>query len=188
MIEFVQCSSHNFISNVRSGAVHEHSYIGSDNVFKMLSTNMYNNVDLARKREQQIDTLKVFNENVTEIHFDKEYCVEFPTNAGSLKLIIELNPKFPLEKPRMKVYPRIIHKWVDINGEIVLAPGLTNYTIHSDLGRVVQVIRREFELDQSLIQANESNSFPANVANISIDNACTSLRYRIFRSCEININ
>lgn len=30
------------------------------------------------------------------------------------------------------------------------------FTIHSDLGRVVQVIRREFELDQSLTLANGS--------------------------------
>lgn len=28
----------------------------------MLTANMYNNLELARKREQQIDTLKVFNE------------------------------------------------------------------------------------------------------------------------------
>lgn len=28
----------------------------------MLSTSVYNNLDLVRKREQQIDTLKVFNE------------------------------------------------------------------------------------------------------------------------------
>lgn len=30
------------------------------------------------------------------------------------------------------------------------------FTIHSDLGRVVQVIRREFELDQSLTLVNGS--------------------------------
>lgn len=71
--------------------------------------------------------------SVTEIHFDKEYCVEFPTNAGNLKLIIELNSKFPLEKPRMKVHPIIIHKWVDINGEIVLAPGLTNVNMFLEI-------------------------------------------------------
>jgi len=29
----------------------------------------------------------------------------------------------------MKVYPRIAHKWVDINGQIVLAPGLINVSI-----------------------------------------------------------
>jgi len=141
----------------------------------MLSTNMYNNIDLARKREQQIDTLKVFNENVTEINFDKEYSVECPTKAGNLSLIIDLGPTFPLEKPIMKVYPKIIHKWVDTNGQIVLAPGLMNFTIHSDLGRVVQVIRREFELDQSLILANDSNSFSVNVTTGSINNTTTSL-------------
>ncbi|KAL5236433.1 hypothetical protein ACI65C_003843 [Semiaphis heraclei] len=143
----------------------------------MLSTNLYNNIDLARKREQQIDTLKVFNENVTEISFDKEYTVEFPTKAGNLSLFIYLGLKFPFEKPTMKIYPRITHKWVDTTGEIVLAPGLTNYTIHSDLGRVVQIIRREFELDQSLTLANGDNDdgFSGNIAIGSVKNAITSL-------------
>lgn len=143
----------------------------------MLSTNLFNNIDLSRKREQQIDTLKVFNENVTEIIFDKEYSVEFPTKAGNLSLVIELGSKFPFEKPTMKICPRITHKWVETTGEIVLAPGLMNYTIHSDLGRVVQVIRREFELDQSLTLANggNNNGFSGNIAIGSAKNAITSL-------------
>ncbi|XP_050429020.1 vacuolar protein sorting-associated protein 37A [Adelges cooleyi] len=123
----------------------------------MLSSNMYNNLNLDRKREQQIDTLSVFNENVTEINPGKEYCVEFHTKVGKLKFIIQLSTEFPLEKPRIIVSPCITHQWVNNSGEIVRAPGLLNYTIHSDLGRVVQVIRREFELDQSLVLANNSN-------------------------------
>lgn len=67
--------------------------------------------------------------SVTEISFDKEYSVEFPTKAGNLSLIVDLSPKFPLEKPRMKVCPRITHKWVDSTGQIVLAPGLINVRI-----------------------------------------------------------
>ncbi|VVC33663.1 Hypothetical protein CINCED_3A021919 [Cinara cedri] len=110
-----------------------------------------------------------------KIIFDEEYNVEFPTKVGSLKLIVHLGPKFPLEKPTITVSPRIIHKWVDAAGLIVLAPGLTNYTIHSDLGRVVQVIRREFELDHSLILVDSSDSFSGNVATSSINNVITSL-------------
>jgi len=64
--------------------------------------------------------------SVTEISFNKEYTVEFPTKAGHLSLVIYLGPKFPFEKPTMKICPRIIHKWVDTTGEIVLAPGLMN--------------------------------------------------------------
>ncbi|CAH1738271.1 vacuolar protein sorting-associated protein 37A [Aphis gossypii] len=142
----------------------------------MISTNLYKNIDLSRKREQQIDTLKVFNENVTEISFNKEYSVEFPTKAGNLSLFIELGPEFPFEKPTMKICPRITHKWVDASGQIVLAPGLMNYTIHSDLGRVVQVIRREFELDQSLTLANSgSDGFSGNINIGCLKNAITSL-------------
>lgn len=64
--------------------------------------------------------------SVTEISFDEEYSVEFPTKVGSLSMIIHLGPKFPLEKPIVKVHPRINHKWVDSAGQIVLAPGLIN--------------------------------------------------------------
>ncbi|XP_050534924.1 vacuolar protein sorting-associated protein 37A isoform X2 [Daktulosphaira vitifoliae] len=115
----------------------------------MLSPNPY--CPLSSKREKQIDTLKVFNENVTEINPGKEYSVEFNTKAGKLRFLIELSADFPLNKPEITVSPCIIHKWVDNSGKI--------YSIHSDLGRVVQVIRREFELDQSLELANNTNSF-----------------------------
>lgn len=67
-----------------------------------------------------------FSVSVTEISFDKEYSVEFPTKVGNMCLIVELGPEFPIEKPRMKVCPRVAHKWVDATGEVVLAPGLNN--------------------------------------------------------------
>lgn len=41
-------------------------------------------------------------------------------------MIIDLGPTFPLEKPIVKVYPRINHKWVDSTGQIIRAPGLIN--------------------------------------------------------------
>lgn len=64
--------------------------------------------------------------SVTEISFNKEYSVEFPTKVGSMSLIVELGSEFPIEKPRMKVHPRVAHKWIDATGEVVLAPGLNN--------------------------------------------------------------
>lgn len=69
--------------------------------------------------------------SVTEISFDKEYTVEFPTKVGNLSLIIDLDHKFPLEKPKIKVCPRVNHKWVDNTGQI-LAPGLINVRIFNN--------------------------------------------------------
>ncbi|XP_075211374.1 vacuolar protein sorting 37A [Lycorma delicatula] len=97
-------------------------------------------------RKRQIDTLKIFNANVSEIQEDVEYKVEFLSGGKPFALIIKLCPEFPLEKPVLKIAPPVSHQWVSESGEITSAPGLLNFTVYSDLGRVVQAIVREFEL------------------------------------------
>uniref|UniRef100_A0A1B6C8J3 VPS37 C-terminal domain-containing protein n=2 Tax=Clastoptera arizonana TaxID=38151 RepID=A0A1B6C8J3_9HEMI len=115
-------------------------------VVKMLSNFYTSNDSLAIKRKKQIDTLKVFNANVSEITEDSEYKVEFESGTNQLSLIIILKPEFPMEKPILKVVPLIKHHWIGEGGDITGAPGLLNFTEHSDLGRVVRAIVREFEL------------------------------------------
>ncbi|KRT85720.1 hypothetical protein AMK59_1147 [Oryctes borbonicus] len=96
-------------------------------------------------RKRQIDTLKVFNDNVTEIKEGSEYQVQFCAGGHNLTVIVNLTKDFPNEKPIIKVSPLIIHPWVNNEGEVISAPGLLNFTVYSDLGRVVQAIIREFE-------------------------------------------
>lgn len=100
----------------------------------------------AARFKHQIDTLKIFNDNVTEVVKDEEYKVDFDTGGRTVSLVVKLGPDFPVEKPSLFIYPPVRHPWVSPTGEIVSAPGLLSYTIHSDLGRVVQAIIREFEL------------------------------------------
>ncbi|GJQ70224.1 putative modifier of rudimentary (Mod(r)) protein [Trypoxylus dichotomus] len=95
-------------------------------------------------RKRQIDTLKVFNDNVTEITEGSEYQVQFCAGGHNLILIVNLTKDFPNEKPIIKISPLIIHPWVNNEGEVISAPGLLNFTAYSDLGRVVQAIIREF--------------------------------------------
>uniref|UniRef100_A0A1B6LMU0 VPS37 C-terminal domain-containing protein n=1 Tax=Graphocephala atropunctata TaxID=36148 RepID=A0A1B6LMU0_9HEMI len=102
--------------------------------------------NLVAKRRKQIDTLKIFNANVFEVKDDSEYRVEFNSGNNRLSLLVVLGPKFPMEKPILKIVPSVQHPWVGENGEITGAPGLLNFTVHSDLGRVVQAIVRELEL------------------------------------------
>lgn len=99
----------------------------------------------ATKRKRQIDTLKVFNDNVTEVQEDVEYKVNFSAGGKIMAIIATLPPDFPHENPILKVYPPVNHPWVNEQGIITGAPGLLNFTVHSDLGRVVQAIIREFE-------------------------------------------
>lgn len=97
-------------------------------------------------RKRQIDTLKIFNEHVVEINENSEYCIEFHASGTNMSLNVILGPEFPTEKPTIYVNPPIVHAWVGENSnQVVGAPGLINYTQHSDLGRVVQAIIREFQ-------------------------------------------
>ncbi|XP_045457969.1 vacuolar protein sorting-associated protein 37A-like [Melitaea cinxia] len=97
-------------------------------------------------RKRQIDTLKIFNDNVTEINENSEYRVEFEANGRNFSLNVILNPEFPNEKPNIFINPLISHPWIlENSNQIIGAPGLINYTPHSDLGRVVQAIIREFQ-------------------------------------------
>ncbi|XP_053622091.1 vacuolar protein sorting-associated protein 37A-like [Plodia interpunctella] len=109
----------------------------------MLQRTYYNEQDL---RKRQIDTLKIFNDNVLEIDENTEYRVEFTADGKSMSLTVILSPDFPNEKPSIFVNPAIQHPWIsENNAQVVGAPGLINYTQHSDLGRVVQAIIREFQ-------------------------------------------
>lgn len=61
-----------------------------------------------------------------------------------MTLLIELCPEFPYKTPKFFLDPNLHHNWIE-NGEIVHFPGIINFTINSDLGRVCQAIIREFE-------------------------------------------
>jgi len=96
-------------------------------------------------RQEQINNLRVFNENVAEMVPLRLYEVRFVTESGlKLTLCVHLPDKFPNVKPVVEVNPPVIHPWVDILGTID-APGLRNFASHSDLGMVIQAIRREFD-------------------------------------------
>ncbi|KAG6464894.1 vacuolar protein sorting-associated protein 37A [Manduca sexta] len=126
----------------------------------MLPWNYYGEQDV---RKRQIDTLKIFNANVTEIKENAEYRVEFNVNNKNMSLNVILGPEFPNEKPSIFVNPPVSHQWVAENSnQVVGAPGLINFTVHSDLGRVVQAIIREFQkslpsVNEETIKSNETS-------------------------------
>ncbi|XP_012261164.2 vacuolar protein sorting-associated protein 37A isoform X2 [Athalia rosae] len=82
--------------------------------------------------------------SVLELREDVEYQVQFDAGDKRMAIMVSLSPEFPLEKPVLRVSPPISHPWCNEHNEIVSAPGLLNFTVHSDLGRVVQAIIREF--------------------------------------------
>ncbi|XP_058130425.1 vacuolar protein sorting-associated protein 37A [Anopheles ziemanni] len=111
-------------------------------------------------RKRQIDTLKIFNHNVQEVVENEEYLVNFDCGGREIAINILLGNGFPNEKPKLIVSPILKHPWVNATtGEIENAPGILNYTIHSDLGRVVQAVGREFEKHPPMF-VNETSSTP----------------------------
>ena len=106
-------------------------------------------------RRKQVNTLHIFNENVVEVRHDLEYRITFQVGDQlSLSLQILIPPEFPSRsRPLLRVFPvksdvgdvRISHPWLGNDNLVVGSPGLNNFGIHSDLGRVVQAVKREFE-------------------------------------------
>ena len=104
---------------------------------------------MALNRRKQINTLMIFNENVSEIQPGYQYRVDFDSSTGqTASLLVYLPEQFPNARPSICVQSSASgcsHPWLNPNRVVVGAPGLVNYTVHTDLGRVVQAIKREME-------------------------------------------
>lgn len=108
--------------------------------------------DTRLSRQKQINTLKVFNELVECVVEGAEYRIKFRgPDQLQLCLTVKLPAEFPAAQPHVFIEPIVYHSWVQpTTGRITQAPGLLNFSPHSDLGMVVTAIRREFEKRESL--------------------------------------
>ncbi|KAJ8927478.1 hypothetical protein NQ314_020075 [Rhamnusium bicolor] len=131
-------------------------------------------------RKHQINTLKIFNDNVAELSEGEEYEICFNSGGNNLYLNVSLSQEFPNEKPMLKVVPAIIHHWVNSDGQITSAPGLLNFTVHSDLGRVVQAIIREFQRTPPPLVSNHSSSVVSPTIPILVKKRASPINYQSF--------
>ena len=119
--------------------------------------------DTRLSRQRQITTLSVYNENVEEVADKAEYRVVCGERADQvqLSLLVQLPPEFPeTAAPLILCSPPVLHPWISSGGRVTGAPGLNNFTSHSDLGMVVAAVRRELERSAPTLQPNAS---PVNV-------------------------
>lgn len=86
----------------------------------------------------------IFCFSVSEIQSDEKFGIKFKSGVNEIMLVIELGPEFPFKVPKLSLEPNLVHPWIE-NDEVKHFPGLINFTINSDLGRVCQAIIREFE-------------------------------------------
>nr|KAF6375766.1 VPS37A subunit of ESCRT-I [Pipistrellus kuhlii] len=70
-----------------------------------------------------------------------------------------LPPQFPQEKPVISVYPPIRHHLMDKQGIYVTSPLVNNFTMHSDLGKIIQSLLDEFWKNPPVL-APTSAAFP----------------------------
>ncbi|XP_023328389.1 vacuolar protein sorting-associated protein 37A [Eurytemora carolleeae] len=120
--------------------------------------------DIRLSRSRQINTLRVFHDNVTEVVPNKEYSVSFNSSGHSLILVIKLPDNFPNQKPLVEISPAVLHPWVDSSGRID-SPGLRNFSQHSDLGMVIGAIKQE--LKKSSLQLQNPGARSQGVAALS---------------------
>jgi len=107
--------------------------------------------DTRLSRQKQIHSLAVYHEAVECVSEGAEYRIKFRgPDQLQLALLIKLPSDFPTAQPHIFIEPCVAHKWVQPSGRVTQAPGLLNFSPHSDLGMVVGAIRREFEKAESL--------------------------------------
>ncbi|XP_025063237.1 vacuolar protein sorting-associated protein 37A isoform X4 [Alligator sinensis] len=70
-----------------------------------------------------------------------------------------LPPQFPQEKPVISVFPPIRHHLMDKQGVYVSCPLISNFTMHSDLGKIIQSLLDEFWKNPPVL-APSPTSFP----------------------------
>uniref|UniRef100_A0A669DWL5 VPS37A subunit of ESCRT-I n=1 Tax=Oreochromis niloticus TaxID=8128 RepID=A0A669DWL5_ORENI len=100
---------------------------------------------LQQQRQRQIESLKAAHPSLAEIQKDVEYRIPFTVNNSTISVNILLPPQFPQEKPVVSVFPPVGHHLVDSNnGTMIKSPLITNFGMHSDLGKVIQSLLDEF--------------------------------------------
>ncbi|KAF4071690.1 hypothetical protein AMELA_G00276200 [Ameiurus melas] len=100
---------------------------------------------LQKQRRRQIESLQAAHSTIAEIQKDVEYRIPFTVNNSTININILLPPQFPQEKPVVTVYPPVGHHIVDgNNGTVITSPLVTNFGMHSDLGKVIQSLLDEF--------------------------------------------
>lgn len=116
--------------------------------------------NLQQQRQRQIESVKSSHSSVVEIQKDVEYRLPFTANNKTINLNILLPPQFPQEKPVVSVFPPVRHHLVDKQMcTMVTSPMIANFTMHSDLGKIIQTILDEFRKNPPVL-ASTSSSFP----------------------------
>lgn len=100
---------------------------------------------LEGQKQRQVESLKKNNPTIVELHTNEEYQLNVSTANGPLLLKIYFPTSFPQSKPVITVSPPVRHPWVNDLQHVVGFSELLNFSMHSDIGKIVLGIVEEFQ-------------------------------------------
>ncbi|XP_037546251.1 vacuolar protein sorting-associated protein 37A isoform X2 [Nematolebias whitei] len=116
---------------------------------------------LQQQKQRQIESLKAAHPSLAEIQKDVEYRIPFTVNNSTISVNVLLPLQFPQDKPVVTVYPPVGHHLVDSNnGTMITSPLITNFGMHSDLGKVIQSLLDEFWKSPPALMSSGPAGFP----------------------------
>uniref|UniRef100_A0A131YAR3 Putative vacuolar protein sorting 37 log a n=2 Tax=Ixodes ricinus TaxID=34613 RepID=A0A131YAR3_IXORI len=114
-------------------------------IFGRRSSEVTQQSPLLLQRQRQIDSIRSCCPNIVEVQPDKEYRIPFVADGNSFGLEIHLPNAFPHECPVLRVSPPATHPMLDESYNVTGVPALTVFSMHVDLGRIIQGIIMEFQ-------------------------------------------
>ncbi|XP_064404258.1 vacuolar protein sorting-associated protein 37A-like [Halichondria panicea] len=99
-----------------------------------------------KQKHKQIECLREHIPNAVEVSRDELYRVDLTVNSLTITLDIKLPQSFPLtdHAPIVTVYPPMRHPWINEHMMVDGSPAIKNFSIHSNLGKAIQQIVKEF--------------------------------------------
>ncbi|PVD34307.1 hypothetical protein C0Q70_05578 [Pomacea canaliculata] len=89
---------------------------------------------------------KLFGGGKAKVQTATNLQIQKTKQIESLRKVRGLTSQFPQEKPVVSIFPPVTHPWVDPQTlRVTGCPALNNFSMHSDLGQVIQTILEEFK-------------------------------------------
>ena len=99
---------------------------------------------MQKQRQKQVTSLRNHFPQMIEVGKDSEYQLKFKSYLGTEHTVYLLfTDNFPNQSPSVVVYPPLEHPWFNDANVIVGCKQLNEFTMHQDLGRVVDALVKE---------------------------------------------
>ena len=114
---------------------------------------------MQKQRMRQVTSVRNHFPSLVEVEKDSEYQLRFTSPQGTEHtLYLQLTPSFPNERPAVIVYPPLDHPCFDKDSSVVGYKPLNDFTMHQDLGKVLENLVRELSSHQPTPKHKETDN------------------------------